>query len=166
MKIQCLIRRNGGSHVTFEKCERWPAGHYHFKPESDAYDAPHVATVPEELHQHRLLGMPDVYRIVPTGATLKAPDSGSVIVPPKQPETPQTPGAPPPPADPTTPPAGVSPERIAEIRELTIKELKGRVNTFTADELRAALDAEKSRQDDSPRKGWLEVIEAHVGAAG
>jgi len=165
MKIQCLIHRQGGTEVTFDQDDRWPAGRYHFQPETNAPGAPHVAVVDEELHQHRLLSMPDVYRLVlDKQAKAPTPESGAVVVPPKQPGASQDPPPPVSTGD-TTPPA-IAATRVTEIRDLSIKDLKGKVNTFSADELRAALAAEKARTDESPRKGWIDVVQAHLGVAG
>lgn len=171
MKIQCLIRRSGGSEVTFDACDRWPAGTYRFKPESDAADAPHVAEVTEERHIHRLLSMPDVYRMVVEGAPQpQAPESGEISVPPKLPEgagdaPPPAPSEPDAPSDaaPELEPAVA--ERVAALRNLTIKELKAKINTYSYNELRAALAAEQARTDDAPRKGWIDVVVAHLGIA-
>ncbi|WP_202841963.1 hypothetical protein [Luteimonas saliphila] len=173
MKIQCLIRRAQGSQVSFDANDKWPAGHYHFKPESDAPGAPHVAEVTEEMHLHRLLSQPDVYRVVPDGqAKADVPASGGVVIPPKQPPAP--PAAPPagPPAGDTTtappppPAADVDAKVVDEIRDLTVRELKAKVNTYDAAALRAALAIERDRKDDKPRTSWIAVVEAHLGAEG
>ncbi|PLT21141.1 hypothetical protein [Psychrobacter sp. MES7-P7E] len=61
--IQCLLRRKGGTKVTF--------GHnlvnqktYHFKPlDSDDENSPHVCNVGDEEHADRLLSIRESYRL-------------------------------------------------------------------------------------------------------
>ncbi len=61
--IQCLLRRKGGTKVTF--------GHnlvnqktYHFKPlDSDDENSPHVCNVDNEEHADRLLSIRESYRL-------------------------------------------------------------------------------------------------------
>lgn len=159
MKIQCLIERKGGTTVTFDASARWPAGEYHFLPDPSEPRTPHLAEVTEELHIHRFLGMPDTYRAYIAGQTKPAAPAqpaqpgatGGVALPPKQPD----------PAATTTP--AVDPAKVTELRELTIKDLKANINTYSTEQLAAALAAEKA---DDPRKGWVEVVEAHLGEGG
>lgn len=61
MKIECLIKRKGGSVITFGHKPREVK--YHFKPESDVLDMPHECEVENPVHVQRLLGIPEAYRI-------------------------------------------------------------------------------------------------------
>ena len=62
VKIECLIKRRGGSEVTFGKNAATQVK-YHFKPVDPANpDSPHVADVADDEHINRLLSIPG-YRI-------------------------------------------------------------------------------------------------------
>jgi hypothetical protein len=54
MKIECKLKRPGGTHVTLGGAK------YHFAPQADGA---HVADVADEAHQDRLLGIAEAYRI-------------------------------------------------------------------------------------------------------
>lgn len=57
MKIECKIKRKGGSKITFG-----PSVVYHFKPESGNHDDPHVCEVDNAAHIRRLLSIePETY---------------------------------------------------------------------------------------------------------
>lgn len=56
MKIECILKRRGGSHVEIDGIA------YHFAPISLDIDAPHVATVQNEEHQARFLSITEGYR--------------------------------------------------------------------------------------------------------
>lgn len=58
MKIECLVKRPGGSHV-----ELWGTG-YHFAPQADGA---HVAEVKDADHQDRFLSIREGYRIYRPG---------------------------------------------------------------------------------------------------
>lgn len=60
--IQCLLRRKGGTKVTF--------GHnaakqktYHFKPLNDDPESPHVCQVDDDEHADRFLAITEAYRL-------------------------------------------------------------------------------------------------------
>lgn len=162
MKIESIIRRAGGTKVGFSEEARWPAGEYHFKPESDATNAPHVCDVTVEEHVNRFLSLSDAYRPA-------ASEIGAKIVQPK-PAAPSKPlletehvavvetdaGI----ATITDIPGGA--DALAALRETTVRALKGTINTYPKELLQAALAAEKASGD--PRKSWIEVVEAHLGA--
>lgn len=61
MKIECLIKRKGGSVITFGHKPRMIK--YHFKPVSDEIDAPHECEVENPVHVQRLLSITEGYRI-------------------------------------------------------------------------------------------------------
>lgn len=61
MKIECLIKRKGGSVITFGHKPREVK--YHFKPVSDEIDAPHECEVENPAHVQRLLSITEGYRI-------------------------------------------------------------------------------------------------------
>lgn len=159
MKIQCLIERKNGTRVTFGDCDRWSAGVYNFQPDPNFPDAPHLAEVTDERHLNRFLsissyrlfmaGTPVKRRAKSTAESVPDDDTGGVLAPPKKPEVAPV----------------VVPEEIEAIRSLTIKELKAKINTYPAESLRAAADAERANTVDTPRKCWIEVVEAHLGAA-
>jgi hypothetical protein len=58
MQIECKIKRDGGSHVTIGNTE------YHFAPQEDGA---HVATVTDEGHQDRFLGITEGYKLYRPG---------------------------------------------------------------------------------------------------
>lgn len=82
MRIECTIRRDGGTVVTFDQRSRerlgLPPGSYHFKPVDPADpDSPHVAAVENPAHRDRFLTI-RAYRVFdrdPVGAAsaVKAP---------------------------------------------------------------------------------------------
>lgn len=57
MKIECILRRPGGTHVEL------PGKTYHFAPQEDGK---HVADVAIEAHIERLISIPEAYRILRT----------------------------------------------------------------------------------------------------
>lgn len=66
MKIELKIRRKNGSHVTLGGTT------YHFKPEGDDPNGPHVAEVKEQAHIERLLAIPQYVPAKDTAAGRKA----------------------------------------------------------------------------------------------
>ena len=145
MKIESIIRRKEGTKVDFDACDRWPAGSYHFKPETDANDAPHVAEVDVPEHIERFLSISDAYRIagkapVPRPAAAPKPDEVTAV--------------------PATP-SGAS-HGAAAILDMTVRELKASINTLPVADLREAMSLELARTDDTPRKSWVDVIQAHL----
>lgn len=61
--IQCLLRRKGGTKVTFGH-NRATQKTYHFKPIDESDDnSPHVCTVDDEEHADRLLSIRESYRL-------------------------------------------------------------------------------------------------------
>ena len=64
MKIECLLRRSGGSHVSLGGTE------YHFAPDTDGR---HVADVADEDHIDRFLSIPEGYRLLRASTAPVAP---------------------------------------------------------------------------------------------
>lgn len=64
MQIQCILERKDGTHVTLGDTD------YHFAPNTDGA---HVATVENDEHIQRFLGIPEGYRIY--RATTAAPSA-------------------------------------------------------------------------------------------
>ena len=60
MKIECLIKRKGGSVIDMDA----PARTYHFAPESGNHEDPHVADVLEQSHVRCLLRIREAYRVL------------------------------------------------------------------------------------------------------
>jgi hypothetical protein len=77
MKIESIIRRRGGTVITFGKDA------YHFKPE--AKDGPHFADVSKEAHAERLLAIPEGFRKAQAAAKAPAPASEPAAAPPVAP---------------------------------------------------------------------------------
>lgn len=162
VKIELTIRRKGGSVVEFPAQGDAPAASYHFKPATNDPDGPHIATVANEAHVKRLLSI-DAYRLVMDTAapapTLPQTPGGSGV-PPKATEGDQTP-----------PPGGAGgakdekpTEVVAAILELSLRDLKAKINTFAEADLRAALAFEQKNPDG--RKGFIEAVTAHLGGDG
>lgn len=59
MKIECILRRTGGTHVEL------PGKTYHFQPQEDGK---HVADVTVEAHIERLISIPEAYRLLRSAA--------------------------------------------------------------------------------------------------
>lgn len=168
-KIECTIRRPGGSVVEFPQWpssqvpdKTAPAARYHFKPASNDADAPHVATVTHRAHVDRLLSIPG-YRLASDSEPVSL-DTPPVIV--EQ----ATEGASPPTLETEggeggdTAGQGDAPHVdpvIAAIVELPVRDLKAKINTFSHEQLTAALAIEQAKEE--PRKGFVEVIKAHLG---
>jgi hypothetical protein len=155
MKIESILRRSGGTHVTFSAGDRWPwpAGQYHFAPETDDPNAPYVCEVIEEAHIQRLLTMTGSFRMAQDGGVQVQIQRPAATVAPIAPS-----------AQPQTEPTADSPEfieMVAEVRELTVRALKATINTKPIEVLKSALEAERASGD--PRKSWIDVVEAHVG---
>lgn len=161
VKIECIIKRVGGSRVNFDawpnenmpESAPAPAADYHFKAlDKNDPQSPHVAEVTEPVHIARLLSLSHCYRV-----HLDDGESPSEFTQPVVPVKPRAKPAPPP------PPAGVDTARVDALRALSVKDLKKSINTFDEPTLRAALAAEQERKDDKPRATWIEVVEAHLG---
>lgn len=60
MKIECLIKRKGGSVIEMDA----PARTYHFAPENGNHEDPHVADVQEQSHVRCLLRIREAYRVL------------------------------------------------------------------------------------------------------
>lgn len=66
--IQCLLRRKGGTKVTFGN-NRATQKTYHFKPiDADDDSSPHICTVDNEEHADQLLSIREAYRLYRGGA--------------------------------------------------------------------------------------------------
>ena len=66
--IQCLLRRKGGTKVTFGN-NRATQKTYHFKPiDADDENSPHICTVDNEEHADQLLSIREAYRLYRGGA--------------------------------------------------------------------------------------------------
>jgi hypothetical protein len=70
MKIQCILKREGGTHIELR------GTHYHFAPQADGR---HVAEVTDEAHISRLLSIPEAYRVV--ADTPAAPKPAAAPIP-------------------------------------------------------------------------------------
>lgn len=166
MLIQCLIEREGGSEVSFSQRDEWPAGVYHFKPDPARNGSPHVCEVTEPAHVNRLLGITDTYRAVIDPSKVKKPtaDAGVMMLPPKQPDRPDAQAQEQAP-DVADGMAGVedAPD-VQRVREMSVRDLKSGINQLDDEVLRQALESEKARKDEQPRKSWIAVVEAHLGA--
>lgn len=64
MKIECILRRSGGSHITIGAAE------YQFAPDAEGR---HVADVSDEDHIDRLLSIPEGYRLLRSSTAPVAP---------------------------------------------------------------------------------------------
>ena len=60
MKIESLIKRNGGSVVEMDA----PSRTYHFAPVSGKHEDPHVAEVEEQSHIRALLRIREGFRVL------------------------------------------------------------------------------------------------------
>jgi len=60
MKIECIIKRKGGSVIDMDA----PARTYHFAPETGNHEDPHVADVLEQSHVRCLLRIREAYRVL------------------------------------------------------------------------------------------------------
>lgn len=66
--IQCILRRKGGTKVTFGN-NRATQKTYHFKPiDADDDSSPHVCAVDNEEHADQLLSIREAYRLYRGGA--------------------------------------------------------------------------------------------------
>lgn len=72
MKIECLRKRPKGSVVTIG------TETYHFKPEVDGTDGPHVADVTIKAHINRFLEIKEGYRRLPGEKPVKTDETGTV----------------------------------------------------------------------------------------
>lgn len=80
MKIECKLKREGGTHVDLGKTK------YHFAPLADGA---HVALVEDEAHQDRFLSIPEAYRLyrgelaaAPISAPGPAKANGTTVIGP------------------------------------------------------------------------------------
>jgi hypothetical protein len=152
MLIECKLKRKGGTKIEFANEDGDVTHNYHFVPRADLPAVPHLAEITEPAHIERLLTLPEAYREftgqAPTkrAATITKPAAAPAAEP--EPET-----------------AIANSPVVASIRALSVRELKATINTFSPDELRAALQAESADGADKPRTSWIEVIKAHLGEA-
>lgn len=164
MKIECLLKREDGTRVTFDAWpnEQFPDvtapdAEYHFKPvDRKNPRSPHVADVTNEHHAARLLSISTAYRFFDDGSTGAGFERPSVPAPQPRAAAPVIVIVP----DAASP---ADPAKVAAVRELSVKELKKQINTFDDATLRAALVEEKGNKADAPRKTWIEVVEAQLG---
>src|SRR5690606_41587361 len=79
LKLECKIRRPGGSEVTMPNGEGEPDTTYHFKPiDPTRADSPHVCEVDNDNHLSRFIAAaPETYVIFREGKapTLQAPNA-------------------------------------------------------------------------------------------
>jgi hypothetical protein len=149
LQIQCILIRKGGTRAEIGGVN------YHFRPLTDAADAPHVCDVTAPEHIERFLALADAYRIHDPSRA-----AGGV----KRPDVPPPANAPTGSAGPE-PSAGGGATSIDAIRALSTRDLKAVINTFSTEDLREALAAEEARGDDKPRSTWIAVVKAHLGDA-
>lgn len=151
MRIELKLHREGGSHVEFPASGESPARKYHFAPTET--DPRHICDVDVPAHIQRLLSI-EGYQLADVEP---APLVKPTAVPSPVPEQENGEKEP----DPPPPPPAENLERVAELRGLSVRDLKAQINTFSDDELRAALTLEEA--DDKPRASWLAVVKAHLG---
>lgn len=77
LKIECTLKRAGGTQVTIG------ANSYHFRPETVAPDAPHVAVVEDMGDVQKFMAIPEAYRLIGTAdvAPAPAPAPAPVVAP-------------------------------------------------------------------------------------
>jgi hypothetical protein len=161
MKIECKIKRAGGTIVDMPN-EGAADTRYHFQPvDPSRADSPHVAEVANDDHAQRFLAAdPTVYRIF---SAKPAPN----LAPPAPPAAPPVPPA-------TTPATGEAGENSGasgdgsqgdgaggeEAPEMTIKDLRAGIasKTLTPERLRELLDHEQTRE--KPRNSFIAEIMA------
>jgi hypothetical protein len=143
MLLQCILIRKGGTTVQLPD-ESGKVITYHFKPKEGA-EHEHLCEVTNEAHIHRLLSIPEAYRVyVPGGKTAKTVITKPAAAPAAVVEDGQQSG-----------------NVVDAIRDLSVRDLKATINRYSIDELRAALAAEQASSD--PRKSWIEVVTAQIG---
>lgn len=82
MKIECLLKRDGGTIVDMPRNDRPGNMRYHFKPEvPDDDQAAHVCEVTDKAHLGRFLAITDAYQVydpegeAPTAISIPKPES-------------------------------------------------------------------------------------------
>lgn len=159
-------RRPHGVKVSFDEwpnvnapnAPKAPAATYHFLPVDDSPGAPWVADVDNAVHAARLLSISEGYQQY-TADGKKPASTASLPAPPTVGAT--APSAPPMQAA-SVQAESADPARVAEIREMPIRDLKAKINTYTDGEVKAALDLEQAEK--SPRKGLVDVLSAQLAA--
>ncbi len=164
-----------------------PEADYHFAPlDPSDPNSPHVATVCNEHHIARFLSISHAYKLYgdnphvtelltnPRPAAKKAAVAATVAAKAKAKVTATMAAVvdplagaekkPEPVAAQNTATAdvpGADPEMAIEICNLSVKDLKAKINKYTDVDLRGALSRE-ANSGDKPRLPWREVIEAHL----
>lgn len=124
MKIECILKREGGTKVDF------PSISYHFKPDPK-FDNRHIADVSNEDHIGRLLSIREAYVMVKTATDFP-------VEPPKnKPAEPVAPVAPAGPVGPGVPVAPVEPIEPVKQADPVETEAKTEAEPVVADGLDA-----------------------------
>lgn len=88
MKIECLLKRAGGSIVSIDSAT------YHFRPESGLFEDPHVAEVGDDDHIDLLMAIvPPAYLAVPFPMPIAAPSARTLTATPPTHPAPAAAGA-------------------------------------------------------------------------
>jgi hypothetical protein len=106
MRIESIIRRNGGTRITLEK------SNYHFKPTAD--DARHIADVSNSGHAQHFLSIKEGYRIADGKVPAAAAATKSAATKPAETKKPVEPVKPTEPVVPVTPVEPTETETEAE----------------------------------------------------
>ncbi len=146
MKIECSIRRKGGTIVTFDATSRERLGvnpgTYHFKPISGEPDAPHVADVTDRGHIDRFLSI----------GTYRAYEA------PAAPALPQAPSAPVAQVVPVAPAADGFDAKA--VQGLSVRALKEVLPTLSGEQAREVLALEEA--DADPRASVTDLLVARI----
>lgn len=152
--VECIQRRDGGTHITFDACDRWPKGSYHFRP-GLMRDGRHADTIGNEAHYERLLSLPEGFRPVHPDDLIAAP-SVAPASPKAAPAAPQ--GGTPPPAAQTGGDGEPNPDTwdAAKVLALGVNKIIALAKGFTDEQLRQLIDLEGQRED--PRESLIKSL--------
>jgi hypothetical protein len=147
--VECIQRRDGGTHITFDACDRWPKGAYHFRP-GLMRDGRHADTIGNEAHYERLLSLPEAFRPVHADDLIAAPSVAAAA--------PQSAPAAPPPADNEGGEGDQNPDTwdAAKVLALGVNKIIALAKGFTDEQLRQLIDLEGQRKD--PRESLIKSL--------
>lgn len=155
--VECTQHREGGTHITFDACGRWPAGRYHFRP-GLMRDARHADTITNEAHYERLLSLPEGFRPVHPDDLLNAPAVNApaakapAAVPAAAPQGEQQPAGEGEAEDDGT----ADTWDASKVLALGVNRIIGMVKGFTDEQIRQLLDEEGRRED--PRESLVKSL--------